>query len=74
MNGSARFQSVVNQASAGGGTSDADDDYVIRTDKLNLNSNPARTPSSKGKGKGKSRDVLVPEQGSGVVDGEDLYD
>jgi peroxin-6 len=74
MNGSARFQSIMNQASAGGGTSDADDDYVIRTDKLNLNSNPARPPSSKGKGKGKSRDVLVSEQSSGVVDGEDLYD
>jgi len=75
MNGSARFQSIINQASTGGGASDADEDYVIRTDKLSLNSNNiSRSPSSKSKGNGKSRDVPALEDGPAPVDGEDLYD
>ena len=75
MNGSARLQRIINQASTGGGASDADDDYVIRTDKLSLNSNnTSRPPSSKGKPKGKSRDAPPLEDGPAAVDGEDLYD
>ncbi|KAK5126999.1 hypothetical protein LTR85_008358 [Meristemomyces frigidus] len=56
-------------------SSDADDDYVVRTDRLSLNGGSGRPSSSKGKGKGKSRDVPLPD---GPVEadgaGEDLYD
>lgn len=85
MNGNARLQNAINQGTAENGISDADDDYVIRTDKLSLSSNPpSRPPSSRGKGKGKARDApaeganlpitLGVEQSPGAVDGEDLYD
>ena len=75
MNGSNRLQNVINHGSTGNGVSDADDDHIIRTDKLNLGSNPpSRPPSSKGKGKGKSRDALAMDQNAGALDGEDLYD
>jgi hypothetical protein len=63
----------------GGASSGDDDDYVIRTDRLNLNSNAnssgratSRPVGGKGKGKGKSReDVVVDAAEDG---GEDLYD
>lgn len=76
MNGSARFQNIINSAT-GGTNSDADDDYVIRTDKLSLDNdspNISRPPSSKGKGKGKGRDTPSLEDGPGPAHGEDLYD
>lgn len=73
MNGNARTQTIINQSSAGNGISDADDDYVFKTEKMSLTSNPpSRPPSSKGKGKGRANPIA--EQGPGAVDGEDLYD
>ena len=67
-NGSAHSQ-ARNKAS------DADEDYVIRTDLLSLNGSAARPPSSKGKGKGKGKEMLA---ASGVMEAdgaaEDLYD
>jgi peroxin-6 len=63
----------------GGASSGDDDDYVIRTDRLNLNGNAnsggratSRPVGGKGKGKGKSReDAVVDAADDG---GEDLYD
>lgn len=62
-----------------------DDDYVIRTDRLALNSDSGRPVSrGKGKGKGKSRETMVDGASGGPVQdgygngtteqGEDLYD
>lgn len=73
LNGISRNQAAVTQTT--GGASDADDDYVIRTDRLSLNGSSARPPSSKGKGKGKGRDMPVmdgPVEADGTAD--DLYD
>lgn len=74
VNGSKRPQSATGQA--GNGLSDGDDDYVVRTDRLNLNSGTARPPSSKGKakGKGKSRDLSTVDGNSNANVEEDLYD
>lgn len=63
---------------SGGGTpaEEAEDDYVVRTDKLSLNGNApvhARPMSSKGKGKGKGKDVQAVQQVQ-EGEGEDLYD
>ncbi|KAI7612350.1 AAA-domain-containing protein [Hortaea werneckii] len=64
-----------------GGESDADDDFVIRTDKMSLNSTHAgsgRPSSSKGKGKGKGKDAPAVVSGDGSqangASEEDLYD
>ncbi|KAI7248574.1 AAA-domain-containing protein, partial [Hortaea werneckii] len=66
---------------ATGGESDADDDFVIRTDKMSLNSTHAgsgRPSSSKGKGKGKGKDAPAVVSGDGSqangASEEDLYD
>ncbi|KAI6878197.1 hypothetical protein KC318_g17097, partial [Hortaea werneckii] len=74
--------SHVRPPQATGGESDADDDFVIRTDQMSLNSTYAasgRPPSSsKGKGKGKGKDAPSVVSGDGSqangASEEDLYD
>ncbi|KAI7235594.1 AAA-domain-containing protein [Hortaea werneckii] len=74
--------SHVRPPQAMGGESDADDDFVIRTDQMSLNSTHAasgRPPSSsKGKGKGKGKDAPSVVSGDGSqangAGEEDLYD
>lgn len=70
------------------GASDGDEDYVIRTDKLNIHGAEGRPhgaagrpPSSRGKGKGKSRELPMDATNgtSQYADGfendaDDLYD
>ena len=70
-NGSKRFQSIINQAA--GGASDADDDYVVRTDRLLLN-NAAVKPPSKGKGKVKIPGFPVADGDANANEADDLYD
>merc|ERR1711967_102914 len=76
VNGNAH---VLSQAA--GGESDGDDDFVIRTDKMSLNSthaNSGRPLSNKGKGKGKGKDAPAAVSGGGSqangASEEDLYD
>ena len=70
-NGHKRLPNLVKDTA--GGASDADDDYVFRTDRLTLNNTAARPPSGKGKGKGKYRDIPA-VGGDTNADGEDLYE
>jgi peroxin-6 len=57
---------------ADGGADNADDDFVIRTDRLSVSETKQTFPVSKGKGKGKNTAL---EPASGYADGdEDLYD
>ena len=73
-NGEKRPQSAASQA--GGGASDAAEDFVVRTDRMALNNGAARPPSSRGKGKGKGKSRETPTVDGNVnahVD-EDLYD
>ena len=72
INGGERFQYTTKQA--GGGASDADDDYVVRTDKLSLNNASAKPPSSKDKGKGKIRETPSTDGTARADTSEDLYD
>lgn len=74
MNGAKRPQSASGQT--GHGLSDGDDDYVVRTDRLNLNNGVARPPSSKGKGKakGKSRELPTADGNANAGMEDDLYD
>ncbi|KAK5131865.1 hypothetical protein LTR08_000532 [Meristemomyces frigidus] len=73
LNGHGRNNGAA-PAQTPGVVSDADDDYVIRTDRLSLNGSAARPPSSKGKGKGKGKDMSIdgPVDADGAA--EDLYD
>ena len=75
INGSGKRFANAQPAVDGAEGSDADDDdYVVRTDKLNLNGTgvPSRPVMSRGtsKGKGKGRDI----GGQNFEQGEDLYD
>ena len=74
LNGNSRSNGVAHSQSRSR-ASDADEDYVIRTDRLSLNGSAARPPSSKGKGKGKGKDTSA---NNAVVEAdgaaEDLYD
>lgn len=74
VNGNKRSQSITSHTD--GGDSDADDNYVIRTDRLTLNNGVQRPPSSrgKGKGKGKIRESPVPDGNTNAELGDDLYD
>ena len=56
--------------------SNADDDYVVRTDRLTLNEATTRPPSSRGKakGKGKSRQSPMLDGHDDADAEEDLYD
>jgi peroxin-6 len=76
-------RSAISAADDLDGDADTDDDFVIRTDRLALNTDAGRGSPGKGKGKGKSRDldgealmspqIRVAGDDDGD-DGEDLYD
>ena len=77
INGSSTLQNALDQAD--GSVSDADDDYVVKTNKLSLTNSSARPPlnrppSNKGKGKGKSRDTTAAQRTVSTDAAEDLYD
>lgn len=74
INGTKRPQSASGQT--GHGLSDGDDDYVVRTDRLNLNNGAARPPSSRGKakGKGKAREPPTVDGKANASIEDDLYD
>lgn len=59
----------------GADVSDAEDDYVVRTDRMSMNGTSARQLSSKGKGKAASRGLpSVDGNGEADVGDGDLYD
>ena len=67
MNGSKGVQN------SGGRSFGADDDFVVRTDRLSMNA-ANRPPSSKGKGKAKGREMSIVDGTAIADDAEDLYD